>query len=896
MGEVYRAEDTKLGREVAIKVLPEAFTQNPERLGRFEREAKVLAALNHPHIAGIYEVGEETIPISADGGEAEGRVEERTVHFLVMELVEGDTLAERIAQNPLRLEESLPLALQIAQALEVAHDQGIIHRDLKPANIKVTPDERVKVLDFGLAKALEGSPDDANPILTQSPTLTAQMTGVGVLLGTAAYMSPEQARGEEVDRRADIWAFGVVLMEMLTGRSVYSGRTVSDTLAGVLAREPEWDHLPVKTPAVIRRLLERCLAKDVADRLQAIGEARIALAGYLADPEAAEEEVQSAIVESLPAWKRALPWVSLGLAVVAGVVAALGWLRTPSLAETDIMRLRVEVPGEGPILAPIGSSVVLSPDGRRLAYVLGNRGARNLYVRSLDRLEGTLVSGSEHAYNPFFSPDGEWLAFVTPKELKKVSVSGGTPLTLAEVDFSRGGSWGPDGTIIYAPSQESGLVRIPASGGEPEELTTLDEEKGEVTHRWPEILPGGRAVLFVSHTENARFQDGVIEALDLETGQRKVLVRGGTYPRYARSGHLVYVREGTLYALPFDPAALEVRGSPAPLVEEIETNELAYGSAHYSLSTAGKLVYLTDLASSSYSAVWVDREGAASPLLSNPGNYWQPRLSPQGERLALATFTGGSSDIWVHDLEREIGTRLTFSEADDGAPVWSPDGTEIVFSSDRGDSYDLFRLAADGSGEPERITESETDQFVTDWSSDGRFVIYGEETPESDFDIWVRPMDGSGEAEIFLGTPFIEGGAAFSPDGRWVAYHSNESGSNQIYVRPFPAGRGEWQISSDGGFHPVWTNQGLEIVFRTGSGLAAASIEVVGSSIRAGKPEILFEGQFVDLFPARDFHAAPDGKTFVFFQGEQTERDGNHLILVTHWFEALRQTFAGPGR
>ncbi|MGB5552356.1 MAG: protein kinase [Thermoanaerobaculia bacterium] len=883
MGEVYRAEDTKLGREVAIKVLPELFAQDAERMARFSREAQVLASLNHPNIAAIYQVEHDD-----------------DHNFLVMELVEGETLAERIKRGRLSLDEAMTIALQIAEALETAHDRGIVHRDLKPANINFTESGKIKVLDFGLAKALESGvgtdSSPSNPSLSLSPTLTAQMnTGAGMLLGTAAYMSPEQARGEAADRRADIWAFGAVVMEMLTGQTVYAGKTISDTLAGILAREPEWEALPADVPPVVRNLLDRCLQKEINDRLQAIGEARITIAGYLADPEAAKAQAAAADYAPLPTWRRVLPWAALALAALAGAAAIAGWTRSPDRSQAETMWLNVEIPVEDTLLTQIGSSVVISPDGTHLAYVSGNPATRALHLRSLDQLEGRMVSGGDLAYLPFFSPDGEWIAFVTPNELKKVSVSGGTPLTIATVDFCRGATWTPDDHIIFTPGQQAPLFRIPAVGGEPEQLTTLDEEKGEITHRWPHVLPNGKAVLFVSHTENARFAEATIEVLDLESGERKVLIQGGTYPRWADSGHLLYAREGTLYAVPMDPVTLELQGSPGPVIESLTTNEGAYGTAHYAVSDNGKLVYMQGTASAAaYEAVRVGLDGLVSPLLEDAGTYWTPAFSPDGRRLALdIAAESGNGDIWVEDLDRGIHTRLTFDDSDDTGPVWSPDGEWIYFQSDRGTSYDIFRVAADGSEQPVRLTETEFDQAPTSVTPDGKTLVFSQINPESDWDIMTMELEGDGEPVVFLTTKFLEYGGKISPDGKWITYGSNESGSWEVYVRPFPSGRGEWQISSGGerATYPTWASDQKQIFYRTALGMSAASVETARDTFRAKRPETLFETRFIDLFPSLDYDVAPGSEYLVMFQGSNSADTIDHVVMVTNWFDELEQMF-----
>ncbi len=881
MGEVYRAEDTKLGREVAIKVLPPLFAEDAERMARFSREAQVLASLNHPNIAAIYQVEHD-----ADR------------HFLVMELVEGETLAERIQRGRIPVDEAMAIALQVAEALEAAHNQGIVHRDLKPANINFTGTGKIKVLDFGLAKALEaGAGVDSNPShpsLSLSPTMTAQMTGVGVLMGTAAYMSPEQARGEPADRRADIWAFGVVLMEMLTGQTVYAGKTMSDTLAGILAREPEWNQLPDDLPPAVRNLLDRCLQKETTDRLQAVGEARIAIANYLADPEAAKLEGVTVDYAPQPAWKRALPWAALALAFAAGLAAIAGWTREPVLPEPDSMYLNVEMPVDRTLLTQIGSSVVLSPDGTKLAYVTGDPATRSLHLRDLNQLEGRMLPGGELAYLPFFSPDGEWIAFVTPGELKKVSVAGGTPLTIAELNFCRGATWTVDDSIVYTPEQEAPLFRIPAAGGEPEQLTTLDIESGEVTHRWPWALPDGKTVLFVSHTQNSQFAEATIEALDLETLERKVLVRGGTYPRWANSGHLLYVREGTLYGVPMDPTTLELQGSPGPVIEDVTSNEGAYGTAHYSVSDQGKLIYMQGSSvATGYGVVRVDREGTTSPLIEELGIYWHPAISPDGKKLAVSLLPSGSNgDLWVEDLDRNIRSRLTFADGNDNYPTWSPDGEWIYFSSNRGKSFDLYRVAADGSEQPVQLTEDEFNQNPTSVTPDGKFLIYHQQNAETSWDILFMPLDAEGDPEVFLSTPFNEGDGQVSPDGNWIAYNSNESGTFQIYVRPFPEGRGEWRISEEPSGHPFWSPDGTELFYRTGTGIAVAAIDTSGGTLRAKRPEVLFDGNFINLFPARDWTLSPEGPTPIMLQGVDSTEKVDHVVMITNWFAELEETFA----
>ena len=892
MGEVWRGEDTHLGREVAIKVLPEAFAQEADRMARFEREARVLAALDHPHIASIYGLEE-----------ADGR------RFLVMQLAEGEDLKDLLSRGQLPPQQAAKIALQIAEALEAAHDKGIIHRDLKPANVKISADGQVKVLDFGLAKALDaGDPSSSDSgSLSLSPTLTAQMTEVGVLLGTAAYMSPEQARGQAADRRADVWAFGVVLMEMLTGKTVYAGDTVSDTLAGVLAREPEWEELPADTPKVLRELLDRCLQKDSRERLQAIGEARIGIQKYLANPVEVEEEVTAVEAPAQPGWKRLLPWTAAALLGIALLGALLWPGGSAPRAPNPVTRVEVAV-SDAPLWVALGEATVLSPDGKHLAYVVGQGDSTELYLRSLDQLEGTQLAagsggGGTAPYHPFFSPDSQWLGFVTPGELKKLPVTGGTPITLCEVGRSRGSSWGDDGTIVYAPNPNTGLFRVSATGGDPAPLTTLDEAKEESSHRWPQVLPGSKAALFTSVVAQAEsFDDASIELVYLDSGERKVLHSGGHFGRYVPSGHLVYANSGTLFAIPFDLDKLEVTGSPSPLVQGVAIN--SEGGAQFSVSDLGTLAFIGgEFSVPEYPILSVSHQGATTTLWQQPGTYTSPAVSPDGTSLALSILRDDNWDVWVYDLERGVPTRLTFHEGYDGDQVWSPDGEYLVFNSDRGGRAGIFRKRADGSGEAEFIAELEEGSlFPSSWSSDGKFLIG--EASTSGNDIWALSLEEGAELEMFLATEFGEISPAFSPDGRWIAYTSDESGTDEVYVRPFPAAGGKWQVSDEGGGNPLWSPDGRELYYRTNTGMMVVSVETEGGTFRAGKPSQLFEGRFrggvtgmaVSGFRFQDYDVLPSGEGFVMFPQSTEEGKGAHLVMVFNWLEEVQRAFAATGR
>ncbi len=884
MGEVWQAEDTKLGRAVALKMLPEVFAQDPERLARFEREARVLASLSHPNIAGIH--GLEEV-----GGK----------RFLVMELVGGETLAERVKRGPIPVAEAVRIAEQIAEAVEAAHEKGVVHRDLKPANVNITPDGNVKVLDFGLAKALIGDPmsgDGPNQDLSLSPTLTQAMTGMGVLLGTAGYMSPEQARGKPVDRRADIWAFGCILYEMLTGQRLFTGDTATDVIGAVVHKEPDLDELSSKVPAQIRRLLERCLQKDANRRLQSIGDARIALQEWMENPEA--EEARGVV--SPQGWRRWAPWAAAAGALAFGLMIGAMFLGSTAVPE-PVRRSSIEVGAEG-LFSGFGTSAVLSPDAKFLAYVLGsgNEGGE-IKLRSLDRFEPTTIASGGAGvapYQPFFSPHGDWMGYVTPGELKKVSTAGGAPITLCKVDLSRGATWGIDETIVYSPSPRSGLMRMSSAGGEAEALTTLGA--GEISHRWPQWMPDGKSVLFTTLTEEAgNFEAASLEVVTVATGERKVVHRGGYHGRYVATGHILYIHEDTLFALPFDLGKLESRGSQMPVLEGVGAS-VVQGAAQFDVSTDGVLVYApTSREGDPFPVVMVDRTGRTEPLWSEPALYANPELSPDGRKLALSILRGNNWDIWIYDLDRKVATRLTFDEGYDADQVWSPDGRFIAFSSNRAGNQAVYRKAADGSGEEELIGSSDqlSGLYPTSWSSDGRWMLVW----SGNSDIYVLEVE-NGELEPYQTSEFGEFNPSFSPDGRWVAYDSNESGKLEIYVRAFPAGGGKWQVSDGGGALARWSDDGSELFYRTDDGIVAVDVNGSGTNFEVGTPRILFTGPFLGgingiavggfVFP--DYTITGDGEHFVMFAGREETSRPTSVRLVTNWFDDLRRLTAVGGR
>lgn len=884
MGQVFRAEDTRLKREVAIKVLPAEVAGDPEWIARMEREAQMLAALEHPNIAAIY-------------GIEEAAVDGMTVRFLAMQLAEGNTLADRIAEGPVLLGEALQIALQIAEGLEAAHHKGVVHRDLKPANIQIGSDGTVKLLDFGLAKAMDGRNASSGLDLTASPTVL-EATRQGVIMGTAGYMSPEQARGYTVDQRTDIWAFGAVLYEMLAGRTVFAGETATDVLGAIVHREPDWKLLPAITPRRIQMLMKRCLRKDPKRRLQAIGDARVTILDYLEDPGAAESLVRG---DPIPAWQRWLPW---GLAAALAVVLGASLFGVGGASDELAVPLRTQAVLEmGSMFRQAGTSVAVSPQGDQLVVVEGNPDAPDgvrLWSRALNDPTFTILAPS-FAYSPFFSPDGEWVGFVSTTALQKVPVTGGTPLILCEVSRARGATWGTDGTIVFAASPNDGLSRVSQEGGTPEVLTTLDEEAGEVTHRWPDFLPDGEHVLFTSLTTTGDFDRASLEVVNVETGIRKVIHRGGSYGRYLPTGHILYFNAGTLFAMPFDLATLEVTGSTVPVVNDVEGAGFD-GNAQFDISDDGLLVYLQAASREVpvHVAQWVGRDGEASVLWDESNTYAEPRVSPDGTKVSFMVLAGRNWDIWTYDLERDVSTRLTFDDAFDGPAVWSPDSQEVIFSSNVNGANNLYRRRADGSGEVVRVTEdANTTQYVSDWSMDGRYVLLTSNGGTGDAIKYLDLEEGEGEPEEFLPTQGPgQAEAMFSPDGRWVAYHSNESGQVEVYVRPFPPAGGKWQVSDAGGSYPQWSANGRELYYRNDDGIVVVSVETGGPSFTAGRARQLFRGAFrgglqgvaLDGIQFAHYDVAPDGR-FVMFPAPPSEETPNveWLQVVANWFTELNR-------
>jgi Tol biopolymer transport system component/predicted Ser/Thr protein kinase len=863
MGEVYRARDTRLDRDVAIKILPEALARDPERLARFEREAKVLAALNHPNIAQIY------------------CVEERA---LVMELVEGETL-----HGPLPPETALNYARQIADALESAHEKGVVHRDLKPANVMVTPAGSVKVLDFGLATVLEGP--GAAATSPNSPTLTMQATQAGVIVGTAAYMSPEQASGKPVDKLSDIWSFGVVLWEMLTGRKLFDGETVSHTLADVLRAPIDFGKLPQDSPEAIRDLLRRCLDRDVKNRLRDIGEARVAIARYLANPSAGEAAAPRSAATVSHTWKYAAEALTVA-ALAPGFVAY-----RHATEETPVLKVTVLQPEKAEFNR--NSLMAVSPDGRHLAFIATLDGKDSLWVRDLDSLAARSLTGTDGASDPYWSPDSRSIAFFAGGKLKRMGFAGGPALTLCDANSPRGGSWGNKDVIVFAPDQGShGIYRVPAAGGAAAPVTVPDRELGEATHRFPSFLPDGRRVLY-SAVNQVREKTAVYVA-DLEakdnSRNRQPVVTGFTRALYAAPGYRLFLRETTLMAQPFDAAKGQATGEAVPLAEQVDTSLLVPTRGEFSSSQNGVLAYTSGGTAGNAQLTWFDRSGKAKGTVGPPGPVRWVAISPDGNAAAFDRLDPQTrvTDIWLHDLARGADFRFTFDSKSSYMPVWSPDGSQIAFASNRDGTANLYQKATGGVAHDEALDKSYRGKRPTDWSRDGRYIIEELEFGKTGYDIWVVPVNhgnsGGRKPFPYLQTDFNESFAKLSPNGQFLAYQSDETKRYEIYVQTFPTPGSKWQVSTNGGTHPVWSRDGKELFFIANQQMMAVAIsggsQKPGEQFAAGIPKPLFNTRFVPDANSW-FDVSKDGR---FLIPIPVESAGNApMTVVINWPAALKK-------
>jgi serine/threonine protein kinase/Tol biopolymer transport system component len=856
MGEVYRARDTKLKRDVALKVLPDSFASHPERMARFQREVEVLASLNHPNIAQIY------------------GVEERA---LVMELVEGATL-----KGPVAVETALQYARQIADALEAAHDKGIVHRDLKPANIMTTAAGVVKVLDFGLAKAADESATSGNP--ANSPTLTMSPTQAGMILGTAAYMSPEQARGKPVDKRADVWAFGVVLYEILTGRQAFTGETITDVLASVVKERPALDRLPGR----IRAIVERCLQKDPRQRWQAIGDVRVEIEALLADPRGVAAEDTRTEAGSL--WRRAIP--AFAAVILSAITSVVVWHSKPSTPLT-ITRFPITLGAGQAFSSPGRLAVAISPNGSQVVYVANQR----LYLRSMSDLEGRPIPGGEDrgaVTNPTFSPDGRSLAFFAgyDQALKRISVTGGAATTVCRANNTLGMTWGDDG-IVFGLADSPAIWRVSSNGGKPERLTSA---KGNEVVADPQILPGGQALLFTLAPAFNAWDKAQITVQTLKSGTRKTLIEGASAGRYLPTGHIVYALRGTLFAVPFDVRRLEVTGEPVPVVEGV-LRGVTSGAAQFSFSNTGSLVYVPGpvSAGSGDSLALVDRKGSVEELKLPPGSYEFPRVSRDGKRVAYGTEDGKEAIIWIYDLSGGTAPRrLTFQGAN-RYPLWSADGERVAFQSDREGDMGIFWQRADGNGPAERLTKPEKGKshIPDSWSQDGQqlsFTAYHGNTAG----VWTLSLRDRKAAPFAESPSSFSEASMFSPDGRWVAYQSNETGNREVYVRPFPVSAAKYQIHSgsvSGDVHPLWSRDGKELAFSTGPGTFRAVNVTTEQGFTFSSPAPVPRGGLLGTPNGpRNYDILPDGRYLgSVLPGQSQTAAAPQIQIVLNWFEELKQ-------
>ena len=891
MGQVYRARDTRLNRDVALKVLPDAFAGDADRLARFTREAQMLASLNHPAIAQIHGLEES-------GG----------VRALVMEFVEGEDLSQRLARGAIPVDDALSIAKQIAEGLDAAHEQGIVHRDLKPANIKLRPDGAVKVLDFGLAKALTPDPSSAtaiHPSLSPTVSRPALVTGVGVLLGTAAYMSPEQAKGEEADKRSDIWAFGCVLYEMLTGHRPFDGEDMTEVLGAVVRLEPNWEALPSNVPLQVRALLQRCLVKDRRKRIADIGTALFVI----------EHQGRDVTPAAAPVRSSRIAWLVAALAALAVIATAVAALRmsTTSTPAPEVVQFTIAPPEKGLFGGPgaggTGSAqqLAVSPDGRNIVYVVGAGSAFQIWLRPVSSAEARPIGGTAGGTFPFWSPDSQSVAFFADGKVKRVALSGGPPIVLADAPAGRGGTWSRDNVIVFAQGllpAGSGLFRVPAAGGEPTAVTM--PENGEDAHRWPHFLPDGRHFFYTAVTGVCcpPEKPGTIKIGSLDSGEPVVaLLQADSAASYV-AGHILFARDEALMAQGFDPDTRQLVGDVVPVAERVSIEGSRYVSA--SVSQNGTLVYARGGSQRPFQLIWFDRAGATVGTLGEAGVEANPALSLDERQVALALRSGSplNLDIWTIDIGRNLRSRVTSDSQPEGWPVWSPDGTRLVFGSggrinDLSEKAALRQLLANGSAPDEILLEAEgipsrpcgprqCTLEPSDWSSDGRYVLYTfRGTFPATSDIWALPLFGDRKPFPVIQTRFRESLGVLSPDGRWIAYMTDETGQTNVYVQPFLRAGAKYRISSNFGRSPHWRADGKELFYIDAEGVMTAVPINASDAFEAGRPKPLFQAGIVSLNQV--YAATKDGERFLVNTRPQTEAAPTPLTVVVNWASTLKK-------
>ncbi len=862
MGQVYEARDPRLNRTVAIKVLQEHMSSFPEARARFEREAQLIAGLNHPHISTLHDVGRQ-----------------EQIDFFVMELVEGETLAARLLRGPLPVRDALRHAIEIASALDLAHRHGVVHRDLKPGNVMLTK-SGVKLLDFGLAKFRQ-SQHAISTLVTQ-----ADVTVEGEILGTLQYMAPEQLEGYEADARTDIFALGTVLHEMITGQKAFDGPSRMSLMRSIMSdTPPPVSSLQPVAPLALDRLIATCLAKDPDDRWQSARDVWRELKWLLDSSSSTSVDVSAGdktvahVLQKKISVVAATAFVVLGAAAAAAIV----WALKPTAGRTppSVARLSVSLPPGDRIGDPNRPSIALSPDGKSLAYVGYHGGTTQIFVRAVDSMNSRPIPGTERGVAPFFSPDGEWIGFFATGRLKKVPASGGAVQNVCDAASGMGAAWAADDTIYFAPFNTSALSKVSASGGTPTPATTLDRSKGEVSHRWPQVLPGGKAMIFTVWTGPGS-DEKHLHLQMLGSGERRVLVQGASTGRYVASGHILYSRDDALFTVPFELAQLQITGPPVPLAERALDDE----GAHFSVSDSGLLAYVpVSPTRFDRRLVWTDSTGKVEPLSLPPRGYTDPMLSPDGRFVAF-TVLGAIEAIWIYDLTRHTLGALTSTAAGSSqAATWSPDGKRIIYRGSRNGFRNLFWQLVDG-GDEERLTTSEALQTPTSWSRDGKYVAFVETSVATGPDVAVLQMDRR-EPSMFLKTGSLETGARFSPDGQWLAYSSDESGKSEVYVRPFPGPGGKLQISTDGGAEPVWSHSGQELSYRNGDKMLSVSLST-RPVLTADTPRMLFEGHYMRTDTGGAGYDVSAAGRFLMVQSVEPEQPATQINIVLNWFDTLR--------